>query len=130
MSERNIFEARAEYFYKAGFGPYMDKDHENWTFVDVPEHLALKDTAQAARRNAKAESAQMFTYLPSGERVYWYFSSRDKDGGGMSYAVETPKDAAAAWERITKLDYVVELEVTLRDSRNTLQRKVYRKEVT
>ncbi len=89
------------YTYKAGCGPYQDKGHENWKFVDVPAELAGRGTAQTFRVNCGAESARMFAYDEAGFRVYWYERLDFITGGSTSGAIETLPEAKRRWDEKT-----------------------------
>ena len=84
-----------EITYKVGYGPYNDHEHSIWTFVDVPAITAGSETAQTVRRNAGAESAQMFAYDENGREIYWYFTVNYRDGGSCSHAIHTQKESEA-----------------------------------
>lgn len=109
----NMFERRPEFIYKLGYGPYLAENHEGWIFMDVPELLAHRGAAQAARENAGADSAQVFTMLGD-RRAIWYTEIEFKDGGGVAYGIETPREAAAVWEKKTRDVAVTAITITFR----------------
>lgn len=98
--------------YQVGYGPYMESRSGEWTFLDVPELAACRDTAQAVRRNAGAESAQMYTRDEEGRRVHWYFKIDMIKGGGIGSSSETPREAKARLERELADPEVGHIELT------------------
>lgn len=78
--------------YKVGYGPY-GVPAAAWTYVDVPAVAARRDTAQAVRKNAAAQSARMFAYDAQGHHVFWYFGDYTVGGGAIQCAKETVPEA-------------------------------------